>query len=89
MFHVILECVGVPGSAEIASDITEDFAHRPWNHNVRCSWDGSALRLEADDDYDETGLALRDEFSDAIAACVRDAQYTDLRVVSVTKQENG
>ena len=49
-----------------AIDITEEFAHRPWHQNVRCPWDGEILRLEADNDYDENGLALSDEFSDAI-----------------------
>jgi hypothetical protein len=87
MFHIVLECEGVPklSGHQAAVDITEEFAQRPWHQNVRCTWDGLILRLEADNDYDETGLALTDEFSDAIAACIRDAGCGDLRVVSVTE----
>jgi hypothetical protein len=46
--------------------------------------DGRILRLEADNDYDENGLALLHEFSDAIAACIKDAGDGDLRVAAVT-----
>ena len=90
MYHLVFECDGVPESAgpKAATDIAEEFTHRPWHHNVRCTWDGRILRLEAKNDFDEKGLALLDEFSDAIVACVEDAQYSDLRVVAVTKVEN-
>jgi hypothetical protein len=90
MFHVVLECEAEGLSAEIgeqaATDIAEEFTHRPWHTNVRCTWDGHSIRLEADNDYDDKGLALRDEFSDAIAACV--AMYErlgDMQIVSVTE----
>lgn len=86
MFHVVLECE-MAESAEpqqAASDITEEFRKRPWHQNVRCTWDGRALQLEADSDYDENGLALQDEFSDAISAYVKDPGDGDLRVISVT-----
>jgi len=86
MFHVVLECE-LPESAgpqQAALDITEEFLHRPWHHNVRCTWDGRTLHLEADNDFDDNGLALLDEFSDAIVACVKDAEYSDLRVISVS-----
>jgi hypothetical protein len=86
MFHVVLECDGIPKlvGTQAAVDIAEEFTNRPWHRAVKCTWDGRVLRLEADNDYDERGLALLDEFSDAIAACVRDAQYSNLRVVAVT-----
>jgi hypothetical protein len=35
-------------------------------------------------DYDDKGLALLDEFSDAIVACVKNAEYSDMQVISVT-----
>jgi len=44
------------------------------------------MRLEAQNDYDNQGLAIRDEFSDALAACV--AMYGrvgDIRIVSITE----
>jgi hypothetical protein len=90
MFHVVLECEAEGLSPEIgeqaATDIAEEFTHRPWHTNVRCIWDGHRMRLEADNDYDDKGLALRDEFSDAMVACV--AMYErlgDMRIVSVTE----
>jgi hypothetical protein len=80
---------GLPLSdgSQAAIDITEEFTHRPWHENVKCTWVGRVLRLEADNDYDKDGLALRDEFSDAIVACIKDAEYSDLRVVSVTNRD--
>ncbi len=90
MFHIVLECDAERLSPEIAeqaaTDIADEFAHRPWHTNVQCTWDGHRMRLEADNDYDDKGLALCDEFSDAMAACV--ALYErlgDMRIVSVTK----
>jgi hypothetical protein len=49
----------------------------------KCEWDGSQLILRADNDFDESGLALRDEFSDAISACIRDGFDGDIIIVSV------
>jgi hypothetical protein len=87
MFHVVIECDGLPVNEgpQAALDIAEGFAQRPWHQNVRCAWDGKTLRLEADVDFDANGLALRDEFSDEIVANVKNAEYSDLRVVSVTE----
>lgn len=86
MFHIVLECEGVPPSAgeEAARDIAEEFTHRPWHQNVKCTWDGQTLQLTADNDYDDNGLALQDEFSDAISANIKDEFDGNLRVVSVT-----
>ena len=88
MFHIVLECEAQGLSPQIgaqaATDIAEEFAHRPWHTNVRCMWDGHCLRLEAENDYDYKGLALSDEFSDALSGCV--AMYErlgDMRIVSV------
>lgn len=83
MFHVVLECQNRQGSAADAANIAEEFSHRPWHKNVACTWDGRTLRLEADNDYDLDGLALLDELSDVITAVVEEAEYADLRVVSV------
>jgi len=44
------------------------------------------MRLEAQNDYDNQGLAIRDEFSDALAACVAMyARVGDIRIVSITE----
>jgi len=65
-------------------DITEEFTHRPWHQNVQCSWDGSRLTLQADNDFDADGSALADEFSDAIAACIAEGFDGSITVDSVT-----
>jgi hypothetical protein len=39
----------------------------------------------AENDYDDNGLALQDEFSDAISACVAEGFDGDLEVQSITK----
>jgi hypothetical protein len=89
VFHIVLECEGIPVSAgpQAAIDITEEFTHRPWHQNVICSWDGRILRLEAENDYDDSGLALLDEFSDAVFACIEDPGEGQIRVVKVTSSQ--
>jgi hypothetical protein len=90
MFRVVLTCDGVPVQAgpQAAIDITGEFAtHRPWHQNVTCRWDSlnKCLVLQADNDFDNNGLALMDEFSDAITAYIKDAGDGEIRVVSAIK----
>ena len=90
MFRITLACDGVPaGEAQsAAADITNEFAeHRQWHKNATCAWDGKTLVLEAENDFDEEGLALQDEFSDCISAYITTPFDGQLRVVSVTKIE--
>ena len=86
MFRIVLACDGISATAgpQGAIDIAEEFTHRPWHQNVTCSWDGHSLILKAENDYDEKGLALLDEFSDALSACIDDPQDSTIRVVEVT-----
>ena len=86
MYRIVLACIGVPTDigAVAARDITEEFTHRPWHKNAQCEWDGSRLVLQADNDFDSNGLALMDEFSDAIAACIADGFDVGIDVVSVS-----
>ena len=89
MYKVILACEGIPASEgqEAATDIMKEFAdHRPWHQNVNCSWDGKELRLEAENDFDDDGLALLDEFSDCIASYVV-AFDGRLKIISVAEFE--
>ena len=51
---------------------------------MSCEWDGFRLILQADNDFDSTGLALVDEFSDTISACIKDAGDGGIDVQSVT-----
>lgn len=72
MFKSRVCCKGLSSDegAQAPKDILEEFSHRPWHTNVRCEWDGASLWLETENDYDPDGLALLDEFSDAIVACI-------------------
>jgi hypothetical protein len=91
MYHIVLVCKGVPAQVGAASarDIAEEFTHRPWHKNVRCEWDGSQLILEADNEVDTNGLALRDEFSDAISACIKEGFDGGIDIVSVRPLPSG
>jgi len=90
MYRVVLACHGVPkdAGADAAADITKEFVdHRTWHQNVQCTWDGALLILQADNDVDESGLALLDEFSDCISAYVEPFDGK-LEIVSVTRFES-
>jgi hypothetical protein len=69
--------------AGVAIDITEEFRHRPWHKSVKCEQDRVRLVLQADNDFDSDGLALRDEFSDAISACAREHLDGNIEITSV------
>jgi hypothetical protein len=86
MYRIVVACNGVPANVGAAAvrDITEEFTHRPWHQNVRCEWDGSRLMLQAENDFDSNGLALLDEFSDAISASIADGFDGGIEVVSVS-----
>lgn len=87
MFSIVVACEGVPPEAapQAALEIVEEFKHRPWHQNVACVWDGRALVLNAVNDYDTNGLALLDEFSDALAACITELFDGKMYVVSATE----
>ena len=84
-YRIELICDGVPAIAgsDAAIDIKEEFGHRPWHENVQCEWNGVALLLTAENDYDSDGRALMDEFPDAISACIAEGFDGDIRVASV------
>jgi hypothetical protein len=86
MYKLTLTCNGVPKQVgqQAAQDITEEFKHRPWHQEVICSWDGELLVLKAANDLDADGLALRDEFSDAISACIQEGFDGHITILSVT-----
>ncbi len=90
MYRIVLVCKGVPRDAgpDAARDIEQEFTHRPWQQNVTCVWDGETLALQADNEYDSNGYALRDEFSDAISACIGAGFDGDIEVVSVKAVED-
>ena len=92
MYRVVLACHEIPESAgaEAATDITTEFAeHHPWHSNVTCTWVGSRLILQADNDFDSDGLALMDEFSDAISAYIAEPFDGEIKVESITEAPAG
>jgi hypothetical protein len=86
MYRIILACACVTANAGpvAAREITEEFMHRQWHSNAKCEWDGSRLILQADNDFDSNGLALLDEFSDAISAYIREPIDGKIEILSVT-----
>ena len=79
---------GVPidEGTEAASDLTNEFrVHRPGHNNVSCQWDGTQLILQAENDFDSQGLALRDEFSDCLSAYVVRPFDGQIRIHSIVK----
>lgn len=85
MFRIVLACTGIPAAEGPSGTkaIREEFAHRPWHTNVKCTWDGLRLILQGDNDFDSNGLALMDEFSDAISACISNAGEGTIEFLSV------
>ena len=85
MYRIVLACKGIPTHAGVAGarDICNEFEHRPWHENVTCVWDGSQLILQAENDFDSNGLALVDEFSDAISACIEGGFDGNIEILSI------
>jgi len=86
VFRVTLVCSGLPAAAgaEAAIDIAKDFAdHRKWHKRVTCEWDGALLTLQSENDFDDTGLATLDEFSDCISAYVTEPGDSEIDIASV------
>jgi hypothetical protein len=88
MYRITLasNCVKAEHAQAAAQDITEEFKHRPWHQKVRCEWDGSRLMLHAENDFDSKGLALMDEFSDAITAYIGEPLDGDIEVLSIAEE---
>jgi hypothetical protein len=90
MYQIALACKGVPTHAGVAGarGISKEFAHRPWHANVTCVWDGSQLILQAENDFDSNGLALVDEFSDAISACIEGGFDGNIEILSIQESKS-
>ncbi|MDB6057809.1 MAG: hypothetical protein JWO95_1653 [Verrucomicrobiales bacterium] len=87
MYRVTLFCDGLPtiAGADAARDIAKEFAdHRQWHDRVSCDWNGSRLTLSSVNDFDESGLATKDEFSDCIAAHVSNYEGAKITVASIS-----
>jgi hypothetical protein len=90
MYRIVLACKGVPTHAGAAGarDISNEFTLRPWHANVTCVWDGCQLILQAENDFDSNGLALADEFSDAISACIKDDFDGNIKILSIHESKS-
>ena len=86
-YRITLACDGVPSDVgpTAAADIAEEITQRPWHQNVTCTWDGNALILCDENDFDDDGLALMDEFSDAISAYTTADFGCSIRLVSASR----
>ena len=85
-YQIVAACDGIPEELgpQAVTDVAEEFTHRPWHENAECKWNGGALFLSAENNYDPEGLALMDEFSDAISACIAGNFGYSIRLVSAT-----
>jgi hypothetical protein len=90
MYRIVLACNGVPANAGAAGAraISEEFTHRPWHTNVTCVWDGRQLILQAENSFDSNGLALTDEFSDAISSCIEGGFDGSIELLSIQEFES-
>ena len=90
-YHAILTCAGLTEeeAKDAPTDIAKEFEFRAWYQNVKCSWDGRLLWLEADNDYDADGKALLDEFWDVVIACVSASGISRFEIVSVDITPDG
>lgn len=75
--------------AEVGSvapqDIEAEFRRRDWHKNPRSWWDGSALRLTVENDFDADGRATLDEFADALQICLDFDGDLDFDIESVER----
>jgi hypothetical protein len=85
MFRVSVACEGIPphGWSSAFADVKSEFSKRWWHHFVHCSWEGDALILVVDNEYDNNGAAVADEFSDTVAAYAPGTPGYRVRVLSV------
>jgi len=71
-----------------AKDIEAEFReHRPWHEQVSCTFADGVMTLVAFNDYDESGLALSDEFSDCLSAYLKPEEIGDDGAFEVTSVE--
>jgi hypothetical protein len=70
MYRVTVTCERIARTnwPNALADVAEEFASRKWHKIVDCRWEVDFLVLVADNDYDNDGEALADEFSDIVAA---------------------
>lgn len=84
MFRNTVTCQGLKDeeTAEAVADMLSEFAQRPWHEDVTCEWRAGILRLSTQSDGDPTGMALLDEFQDAVVAYINFSEKIHFEVES-------
>lgn len=87
MYRSTVICTGLSNeeAREAVADMLTEFAQRPWQQAVTCEWHDGVLRLSAENDADSTGMALLDEFGDAICAYINYSGEIHVTVESVVE----
>jgi len=65
MYRVIIRIERVPSEIgpQGAIDITEGFKRRPWHKTAVCVYEDGGFTFTSENDFDEDGLATRDELA--------------------------
>ncbi|WP_156901371.1 hypothetical protein [Azohydromonas australica] len=87
MFRITVTCKGLSESdvSEAVADMLFEFSQRPWQREVKCEWREAVLRLSAQSEGDLTGMALLDEFQDAVVAYINFTSEIHFEVESVVQ----
>jgi hypothetical protein len=87
MYRATVICRGLTEAeaSEAVTDMLSEFQQRPWQLEVACEWSKGILRLSAQNEVDSTGMALLDEFGDAVVAYINYAGEVNVAVESVVK----
>lgn len=85
MYQSTFICTGLSNeeAGEAVADMLTEFAQRSWQQAVTCEWRDGVLRLSAENDADRTGMALLDEFGDAICVYINYSGEIHVSVESV------
>lgn len=85
MFKVTVKCEHILADVwtDAIEDVRTEFKERSWHSLVDVHWSGDTLLLVAVNDYDASGEALADEFSDTVAAYSPVTSGYQVSVVSV------
>lgn len=72
MYRITAWCSGLTEEEgrSAPDDLIAELRERPWHQNPVCTWRDSRLTLVVENDYDAQGLALLDEFQDAVHAYI-------------------
>lgn len=87
MYRTTVICSGLSDeeAKQAVADMLSEFAQRPWQEAVACEWRDGVLRLSAQNDADANGIALLDEFGDAVTAYINYAGPIRIELESIVE----